>query len=142
MPSSPETALPETVLEVRDLKVHFPVMAGAVVRKQVGRVKAGDGVVGGAPRDPEALGDAAHRQVPDHDRLQRPPQPATRQLGPWLGGTVGVLAPHVPASGAAVAAHGDAKRGGSPPERLMGQLADHGVARRPLPAAAAAPPLK
>ena len=34
----------ETVLEVRDLKVHFPVMAGAVMRKQVGSVKAVDGV--------------------------------------------------------------------------------------------------
>jgi oligopeptide transport system ATP-binding protein len=44
MPSSPETVLPERVLEVRDLKVHFPVMAGAVVRKQVGSVKAVDGV--------------------------------------------------------------------------------------------------
>jgi oligopeptide transport system ATP-binding protein len=44
MPSSPETVPPETVLEVRDLKVHFPVMAGAVVRKQVGSVKAVDGV--------------------------------------------------------------------------------------------------
>jgi oligopeptide transport system ATP-binding protein len=39
MPSSPEI-----VLEVRDLKVHFPVMAGAVMRKQVGSVKAVDGV--------------------------------------------------------------------------------------------------
>ena len=35
---------PETVLEVHDLKVHFPVMAGAVMRKQVGSVKAVDGV--------------------------------------------------------------------------------------------------
>ncbi len=35
---------PETVLEVKDLKVHFPVMAGAVVRRQVGSVKAVDGV--------------------------------------------------------------------------------------------------
>ncbi|UYN94964.1 MAG: ATP-binding cassette domain-containing protein [Enhydrobacter sp.] len=32
------------VLEVEDLKVHFPVMAGAVLRKQVGSVKAVDGV--------------------------------------------------------------------------------------------------
>ncbi|TAJ32782.1 MAG: ATP-binding cassette domain-containing protein [Reyranella sp.] len=39
MPSSPEI-----VLEVRDLRVHFPVMAGAVMRKQVGSVKAVDGV--------------------------------------------------------------------------------------------------
>jgi peptide/nickel transport system ATP-binding protein len=39
MPSSTDT-----VLEVKDLKVHFPVMAGAVVRRQVGSVKAVDGV--------------------------------------------------------------------------------------------------
>jgi len=35
---------PDHVLEVRDLKVHFPVMAGAIVRRQVGSVKAVDGV--------------------------------------------------------------------------------------------------
>jgi oligopeptide transport system ATP-binding protein len=44
MPSSAPDAPSETVLEVRDLKVHFPVMAGAVMRKQVGSVKAVDGV--------------------------------------------------------------------------------------------------
>jgi oligopeptide transport system ATP-binding protein len=42
--SAPDAVLSDTVLEVRDLKVHFPVMAGAVVRKQVGSVKAVDGV--------------------------------------------------------------------------------------------------
>ena len=42
--SAPDAVIPDTVLEVRDLKVHFPVMAGAVVRKQVGSVKAVDGV--------------------------------------------------------------------------------------------------
>ncbi|WP_395709054.1 ABC transporter ATP-binding protein [Reyranella sp.] len=35
---------PETVLKVEDLKVHFPVTAGVVVRRQAGTVKAVDGV--------------------------------------------------------------------------------------------------
>ncbi len=38
------SSAPDNVLEVEDLKVHFPVMAGAVVRKQVGAVRAVDGV--------------------------------------------------------------------------------------------------
>ena len=42
--SKPETVPSETVLRVEDLKVHFPVMAGAVMRRQVGSVKAVDGV--------------------------------------------------------------------------------------------------
>jgi len=35
---------PETVLAVKDLKVHFPITAGIVMRRQVGTVKAVDGV--------------------------------------------------------------------------------------------------
>ncbi|MBC7957763.1 MAG: ABC transporter ATP-binding protein, partial [Cytophagales bacterium] len=42
--SLPNTASSETLLRVDDLKVHFPVFAGAVLRKQVGAVKAVDGV--------------------------------------------------------------------------------------------------
>ena len=45
-----------------------------------------------------------------HDPFQRPPQPAARQLRPRLGRAAGVLAPHVPAAGAAVAADRDQQR--------------------------------
>ncbi len=62
--------------------------------------------------------------------LQRPPQPAARQLRPRLGGRAGVLAPHVPAAGAAVAADRDQQRRRSPPERLVRQPPGHGVPRR------------
>ena len=32
------------LLEVRDLHVHYPVSAGAVIRRQVGTIRAVDGV--------------------------------------------------------------------------------------------------
>jgi oligopeptide transport system ATP-binding protein len=35
---------PDHVLKVRDLKVHFPITAGVIARRQVGTVKAVDGV--------------------------------------------------------------------------------------------------
>ena len=50
------------------------------------------------------LGDPGHAQVLADNGFQRPPQRAPGQLGPRLGGPAGVLAPHMPASGAAVAA--------------------------------------
>src|SRR5262245_35684488 len=34
----------DEILRVEDLKVHFPLMKGAVVRRQVGTIKAVDGV--------------------------------------------------------------------------------------------------
>jgi transposase len=52
---------------------------------------------------------------------------------------LGVLAPHVPATGAPVAADRDQQRGGSPAQRLVGQPPGHGVPRRALAPAAAAP---
>jgi hypothetical protein len=66
-----------------------------------------DRVVGGVPRDPEAFGDPGHGQVLHNDALQCPPQPATRELGSWLCCPGGVLAAHVPAAGAPVAADRD-----------------------------------
>jgi hypothetical protein len=74
-----------------------------------------DRVVGGVPRNREAVGDPGHGQVLDHDRLQCPPQPAARELRSWLGGTAGVLAPHVPAGAAPVTVDRDQQPRGTPP---------------------------
>ncbi len=98
-----------------------------------------DGVVGGVPRHPEPVGDPGDGEVLHHQALQCPPQPAAGQLRPRLRGPAGVLAPHMPALAAAVAADGDVQAGGSPPERLVRQPADHGAARDSLAAAAVAP---
>ncbi|WP_422032836.1 ABC transporter ATP-binding protein [Reyranella sp.] len=42
--SPPKPAPSDIVLKVEDLKIHFPITAGAILRKQVGTVKAVDGV--------------------------------------------------------------------------------------------------
>ncbi len=42
--SPPNPAPSDTVLKVEGLKIHFPITAGAILRKQVGTVKAVDGV--------------------------------------------------------------------------------------------------
>jgi hypothetical protein len=100
-----------------------------------------DGVVGGVPGDPEPFGDPGDGQVLAHDPFQRPPQPTPRELGPRLRGQGGVLAPHTPAAGAPVAAHGHFQHRGSPAQRLVGQSPHHAVTRGSLAAAAAAPPI-
>ncbi len=43
---APTTATPvaDNIVEVRDVKMHFPVMAGVIMQRQVGEVKAVDGV--------------------------------------------------------------------------------------------------
>jgi oligopeptide transport system ATP-binding protein len=42
--SPPDPVRSDTVLRVEGLKIHFPITAGAILRKQVGTVKAVDGV--------------------------------------------------------------------------------------------------
>ncbi len=98
-----------------------------------------DGGVGSVPRDRESFGDPGDGQVLDHDAFQRPPQPAARELRPRLGGTAGVVTPHVPAARAPVAAHDYLQRRRAPAQRFVRQAPDHGVTRRALATAAAAP---
>ena len=96
-------------------------------------------IVGGVPTDVQALSDPGHGQVLHHQALQRPPQSPPRQSRPRLGRLGGVLAPHVPAAGAAVTADRYFKHGGSPAEWFMGEPAHHGVAHDALAATASTP---
>jgi len=115
-----------------------PVEPGGVIDQ--GPLALGkDGVAGGVPGDAETLSDPGHGEVLDHDRLQRPPKPATRQLRSRLGREGGVLAPHVRTLGTPVTTDRDRQRGGAPAERFVGELPDHGVAHEALAAAAATP---
>ena len=98
-------------------------------------------VVGGVPRHPRTFGDPRDGQVRDHDPFQRPPQPPPRQPRARFGSSAGVLAPHMPALGASVAADRDQQDRRAPPERLVCQPPDHAVARGALAATAPAPPL-
>ncbi len=100
-----------------------------------------DGVVGGVPGDPEPFGDPGDGEVMAHDRLQCPPQAATRQLRPRLGRLRGVLAPDVAAACALVAADTHEQRRRSPAEWLVRDLSGAGVAGSALAAAASAPAL-
>jgi len=95
--------------------------------------------VGGVPRNCQSLGNAGDAQVLADDPFQGPPQPAARQLRPRLGCPAGVLPPHMPAAGAPVADDRDQQDRRPPPQRLMCQAADHGIAGHALAAATAAP---
>src|ERR1022692_888159 len=99
---------------------------------------ARDGVAGGVP-GAATLSDPGHGEVLDHDRLQRPPKPATRPLRSRPGREGGALAPHVRTLGTPVTTDRDRQRGGAPAERFVGELPDHGVAHEALAAAAATP---
>jgi hypothetical protein len=88
-----------------------------------------------------ALGQDRVREVVHDDGLECPPQPATRELRSRFGGTAGVLAPHVAATAAPVAADRHHERRGAPAERLVRQTTCDGVAGGAFAAAAAAPPL-
>jgi hypothetical protein len=98
-----------------------------------------NGIVGGVPRHAETLGDAGDREVLNHQRFQRPPQTPARQPGSRFGRPAGVLAPHMTAAGAPVAADRDQQRGRSPAQRFVRQPPQDTVARHPFAPAAAAP---
>lgn len=74
-----------------------------------------------------------------HKDFQGPSQDTAGQLGPRIGRLGAVLAPHMTAAVAPVAADRDQRCRGAPPTRFMCQLTYHGISWRPLLTAAAAP---
>ena len=98
-----------------------------------------DGIVGGVPPHRQTFGDPGDGQVDDHDAFQRPAQRPPGQPGTGFCGLAGVLAPHVAALDAPVAAHPHQQDGRPPPARLVRQPTHHGARRDALAATATAP---
>ena len=93
------------------------------------------------PGHTQGLGDARHRQMVDDQPRQCPAHRHVRELRARIGRLTHVLAPHVSALLAPVAAHAHAQHGGAPPVRLVRGAPDHRVTRLALAPAASAPPV-
>ena len=72
---------------------------------------------------------------------QRPAHRRTRELGTRIGRLTHILAPHMGALRAPVAAHAHVQDRGAPPVRLIRQAPDHRVTRLALAPAASTPPI-
>ena len=93
------------------------------------------------PGHTQGLGDACHRQMVDHQARQRPAHRRTRELRARIGRLAHILAPHMGALRALVAAHAHVQDRGAPPVRLVRQAPDHRATRNALPPAASTPPI-
>ena len=118
-----------------------PVEASRVVEQDALPLSEHGGV-GGAPRHREGLGETRDGEVLADQPDQRPPQRGAGQLRPRLRGAAGVLAPHMPAASAPVAADRQQQRRRPPAHRLVRQATGDGVPRATLAAAAPAPAVR
>ena len=100
--------------------------AGSLISRRAPSARTA--VLAALPGHTEGLGDARHRQMVDHQARQRPAHRRTRELRARIGRLTHVLAPHVSALWAPVAAHAHAQHGGAPPVRLVRGAPDHRVA--------------
>jgi hypothetical protein len=101
-----------------------------------------DRVVRRVPTDTESGGDAGDGEVVDHERFQRPPHPATGQLGSLGRRCREVLTPGPSASRALVAADPDQQRRRAMTERLVGETPRVRPARERLATASPAPRIR
>lgn len=100
-----------------------------------------DRVIRGVPGNAESFSDPGDGQVLTHDRGKCPRHRTPRQGGSRFGREAGVLAPHMPTLGAPVPPYRDQQCRWSPPERFVGQPADHAAPRGPFAAAPVTPPV-
>ena len=89
-------------------------------------------VLAALPGHVQGLGDTRHRQMMDHQARQRPAHRRTRELRAQIGRLPHILAPHMGALRAPVAAHAHVQDRGAPPVRLMRKAPDHRVTRLAL----------
>ena len=100
-----------------------------------------DSGVGGSSRTRLEPGRRAPPPMMNNHARQRPAHRRTRELGARLGCLAHVLAPHVSALWAPVAAHAHMQDCGAPPVGLVRQAPDHRVTRNALAPAASTPPV-
>ena len=93
------------------------------------------------PGHAQGLGDARHCHMMNNHARQRPAHRHVRELGARIGRLAHVLAPHMSALWAAVAAHAHVQDRGAPPVRLVRGAPDHRVTRNALASAASTPPV-
>ena len=93
------------------------------------------------PGHAQGLGDTRHRQMMNDHARQRPAHRRTRELRARVGRLAHILAPHVSALRAPVAAHAHVQDRGTPLAGYVRQAPDHRATRLALASAASAPPV-
>ena len=93
------------------------------------------------PRHAQGLGDTRHRQMMNDHTRERPAHRRPRELRARIDRLTHVLAPHVSALLAPVAAHAHVHNRGTPPVGLVRQAPDHRVTSHALAPAASTPPI-
>lgn len=98
-------------------------------------------VLAALPGHADGLGDVRHRHMMNEHARQRPAHRRTRELRARIGRLAHILAPHMGALLAPVAAHAHVQDRGAPPVRLVRQAPNHRVTRLALASAASTPPV-
>ena len=98
-------------------------------------------VLAALPGHAQGLGDTRHRQMMNDHTRERPSHRRPRELGARIGRLIHILAPHVSALRAPVAAHAHVQDRGTPPAGVVRQAPDYRVTSHALTPAASTPPI-